>query len=118
MPRYVVDRREGLGPDETPERIQTWLRANGHPAAEVISTGYGRNGNLRIHVESPTDPTADLMTYTPTPTAREVRQQLAMADGKAVLQAINQKPRADRTPVERALLALALKLAEVEDESA
>jgi hypothetical protein len=118
MPRYTIDRREGLTRDDTPERIQAWLRANGHPDAEVISTGYNAdNGNLRIRVEAADDPEVAIEAYTPTPTPREQWQANALSDGKTVIRAIAQKARADRTPVERALLGLAVKLAEVEDEA-
>jgi hypothetical protein len=114
--RYTIDRREGLTRDDTPERIQAWLRANGHPDAEVISTGYNPdNGNLRIRVEAASDPEAAIANYTPTPTPREVFKANAIADGRAVIRAIAQKPRADRTPVERALLGLAVMLSEIDD---
>ena len=115
MPRYTIDRREGLTIDDTPERIQEWLRDHGHPAADVISTGYNPdNGNLRIRVEAPDDPSAALETYTPTPTAREMRKQVAIADAETVIRVIAQKPRADRTPVERALLGLAARLCDID----
>ena len=116
MQRYVIDRREGLSREDTPERIQAWLRANGHATADVISTGYNEeNGNLRIVVKADDDPGAALEQYTPTPTPREQWQANALSDGKAVIRAIAQKPRADRTPVERALLGMAVKLSDIDD---
>ena len=119
MPRYTIDRRTGLTRDDTPERIQAWLRANGHPDADVISTGYNPdNGNLRIHVEAATDPADEVAAYTPTPTARESARTTAVNDGAAALREIEQKPTRDRTPVERALLGLAATLADFDETGA
>ena len=117
MSRYVIDRREGLHRDETPERIEAWLRSHGHPDATVISTGYGSNGNLRITVEAADDPTPTVNAYTPTPTPREVWQANALNDARTLILAIARKPHADRTPVERVLLGLALKVNEIDDGS-
>jgi hypothetical protein len=116
MPRYVIDRREGLSRDDTPERVQAWLRAHGHPSAEVISTGWNpHNGNLRLTIENDDDPQAAVMAYAPEPTPRERFKAVAIADGTAVIVAIAAKPRSERGPVERALLGLAVKLGEIDD---
>ena len=118
MPRFTIDRRDGLSRDDTPERIQAWLRANGHPDAEVISTGYNpENGNLRIRVEAAKDPAVAVAAYTPTPTAKEAARTTAVSDGRAAMQEIAQRASRDRTPVERALLGLAATLSAFDETS-
>jgi hypothetical protein len=114
MPRYVIDRREGLSRDDTPERVQAWLRAHGHPNAEVVSTGFNpHNGNLRLTIESDNDPQAAVMAYAPELTPRERFKLAAMADGRAVIKAIADKPRGERGPVEKALLGLAVMVGDI-----
>ena len=116
MPEYVVNGIEGATSDDTAERIIAYLLARGYVAPEVATSFDVRTGHLRCRVITDRDPTADLLTYTSTPTAREVFAANALADALPVIRAIAQKPRADRTPVERVMLGLAVSLRELRDQ--
>ena len=112
--RYEID-RDGLTRDDTPERIQAWLRSHGHPDADVISTGYNPdNGNLRVRVEAADDPKPAIDAYTPTPTQREVIEAQLMADARAAIVAIKNKGPANWTTQDKIILAIVLSIRELQ----
>jgi hypothetical protein len=114
--RWTIDRPHGLTREDMPDRITQWLRDNGHPEAEVISTAYNpHTGNVRIVVDSDADPIEAVEEYTSQPTQKELRRLQTMQEARQALIQIAAKPRADRTANERALLGLALKLNEIDD---
>lgn len=115
MPQYVVDGIQATSED-TADRIVSWLEARGYASPEVSTAFDVRSGLMRVLVWTDRDPTADLKGYTSTPTPRETFAATALSDAIPVIRAIAQKPRADRTPVERALLGLAVQLREVRNE--
>lgn len=116
MPEYVVNGIERATSADGADRIISYLLARGYADPQVQTSFDPRDGSLRVRVETDRDPTTDLLAYTSTPTARETFAANALADAIPVIRAIAQKPRADRTPVERALLGLAVFVREVSNE--
>jgi hypothetical protein len=99
--KWTIDRREGLGRDDLPERVQEWLDARDAGMYTVLSTAYNpHNGNVRIVVESENDPTDALMAYVPTPSRNERKREERLAAGRIVAAAARSNPNAPRTPQE------------------
>jgi acylphosphatase len=81
--KWTIDRREGLGRDDLPERVQEWLDTK-YAGIQVISTAHNpHNGNVRIVVESDDDPTEAVMAYVPTPSSKEVARIHRRSSGVA-----------------------------------
>ena len=111
--KYTIDNT--LTEQDNPERIQAWLRNHGYPDAEVISTAYNRrNGNVRIVVESSTDPTPTVDAYTPTPTQREIIEAQLLADARQAIIAIRNKGPNNWTTQDKIILAMALSIRDLQ----
>lgn len=115
MDRYVTYQLANLTRSDGAERIEAYLRAQGVTTAGVQVRWNDDTNEAQVAVRADRDPGDLLRAYTSTPTAAELERDRRLSDARAVLQAIAQKPRADRTPVERALLGLATVVRELND---
>lgn len=99
--------------DETPERIQEWLRDRGIADADVVSTRFiPQTGYLFVRVEAATDPTGTLLAYAPTASKREVRRAQLLSEAKALVRQIRDKGPANWTNQDKIILGICIALQE------
>lgn len=110
---YRIENLSNVTGDDDAGRIDAFLRARGIAPSRVAIAWNAATGKANVTVDADADPSTALQTYTSTPTAAEVLKAQALADAKPVIAAIIAKDRASRTPVERALLGLAVALREL-----
>jgi hypothetical protein len=115
MDRFTLRQLATLNKQDGADRIEAYLRSKGIQTNGVQVRWDDETNTGTVSVLADRDPSDALRTYTPTPTDTEARRSQAIADAKPVIAAIAQKPRADRTPVERVLLGLAAGIRELMD---
>ncbi len=113
MQDYTIWNLRSIPVDEAADRIELWVQSHGIQTAGLSVGVDPDTGNATITVTADQDPTTVLQTYQPTPTPRDVLKANALADAKPIFAAIIAKDRATRTPVEKALLGLAVLLRDV-----
>jgi DNA polymerase III delta prime subunit len=114
MERYVVHRLENLTKADGAERVEAYLRANGVTTMGVQVKWSDELQSAAVIALADRDPGDLLRAYTTTQTAGELERDRRLSDARQVIQSIAAKPRADRTPVERALLGLAVSVRNLE----
>lgn len=113
MDRYARAGLTNLTRADKADRIEAYLQSQGIATAGVGVRWDDETNTATVVVTADRDPSAALAAYTPTPTAQEVFRANAITDAKPVIATIAAKARADRTPVERALLGLAVAVREL-----
>lgn len=102
--------------DEDAGRVHDWLKARG---VAVSAVTVRSDGTLTVSV--PDDVSREtlrdvLASYARAETARETFEREAIADALQLVKAIAAKPPANRTPVERSLLGLALAIRDLRQQ--
>lgn len=116
MQRIPFARPAGMAGDDHAGRIDEYCRAQGWAIDGVSVSPDVIEIDFPDGVQVPADAAAKIGAYVTAETARERFERIAIEDAKAVIRAIAQKPRADRTPVERALLGLAVRTADIAND--
>jgi hypothetical protein len=111
MDRFVIHKLDNLTRADGAERVEAYLRANG---VTTMGVQVKWNDELQTAAVIAIDPGDLLRAYAPTPTPGEAERDRRLSDARQVIQAIAAKPRVDRTPVERALLGLAVSVRSLE----
>jgi hypothetical protein len=114
MDRFVIHKLDNLTRADGAERMEAYLRANGVTTMGVQVKWNDELQTAAVIAIADRDPGDLLRAYAPTPTPGEAERDRRLSDARQVIQAIAAKPRADRTPVERALLGLAVSVRSLE----
>jgi hypothetical protein len=97
-------------PATDPARVAAYLQGKGY----VLGDGVSLHGDGNVSIDADRDPTADLASYTDAPTPQEQAVLTAVAYLKATyVPSIQAILPANRTPEQRALLAITVILKSV-----